>query len=99
MTVLILNVWRSIFYISLRAWKSQDESQIETAGKLLGMIVILSVIGFTSRGFSIHSEAFMVFMTIVTSIQIIRNGETEDIEEIPIAEETNLITQPNIVEK
>jgi O-antigen ligase len=100
MTVLIFNVWRNVFYISLKAWKSQDESQLETASKLLGMLVILSVIGLTTRGFSIHSEAFMVFMTIVTSIQIIRNGETEDIEEeVPIAEETNFITQPNMVEK
>lgn len=100
MSVLILSVLKNIFYISLKAWKSQDESQIETASKLLGMIVIMSVIGLTTRGFSIHSEAFMVFMTIVTSIQIIRNGETEDIEEeVPIAEETNLITQPNMVEK
>ncbi len=95
MTVLLISVWRSIIIITLNALKSRNRLYMEIASKLLGMLIVSSIVGLTTRGFSIHSESFMVFITIVVSIVIMKYGVVDDTEEEPLTQDESLIAQEN----
>ena len=99
MIVLILSVWRNMIIFALNSFKMNNNLHLEIASKLIGMILVISITGLTTRGFSIHGESFMAFITIITSIMIIRYGVIDDIEEEYLTLEEDLITPVKTVEE
>ena len=99
MIVLILSVWRNIIILALDSFRTNNNLNLEISSKLIGMILVISITGLTTRGFSIHSESFMVFITIITGIMIMRYGVTDDIEEESLTLEEGLIAQVKTTEE
>ncbi|MGB9595419.1 MAG: O-antigen ligase family protein [Candidatus Poribacteria bacterium] len=99
MVLLILSVWRNIIILIINSLRTNNILHLEISSKLAGMLLVISITGLTTRGFSIHSESFMVFVTIITSIMIMRYGVIDETEEELLMTEENLITQVNVIEK
>jgi len=76
---LILSVWKSVISLIITARREDSQEIMETASKLLAMLVVLSVVMVTTRGFAIHGDAFMIFMTVVICLQVFRHGKQDQV--------------------
>lgn len=78
--ILLLSTWKGVIGYVITAWRARDRDSIETAGRLASILAVVSAISITTRGFSIHSEAFIMFMTMVICLQVLKYGEQEIVE-------------------
>jgi len=73
--IIILSMWKESIILTNFSFKINDPELKEFAGKIISVLAILTVATITGRGFSIHGESFMMFMTLVICIQSIKYGD------------------------
>jgi O-antigen ligase len=77
MVLMIIVVWKDAIGLAVMANRSNSPDLVVITAKIISLLTVLSTMTLIGRGFSVHGEAFMMFMTVVICIQALKYGEWE----------------------